>query len=80
MKQSRYNKDDNTGDRLAVPQVGDRDVYVAQRPHVHGRVPRAPEHGDVVRVPPVAVELAVGKVQQLTHQVEERVERKVEEA
>lgn len=52
---------------------------MAQRPQVHGPVPRAPEGGDVVGVPPVAVEVAVREVQQLAHQVQERVERQVEE-
>ena len=43
-------------------------------------VPRSPERVDVVRVPPVAVEVSIGEVQQLADQVQERVESQVEEA
>lgn len=43
-------------------------------------VPRFPECVDVVRVPPVAVEVSIGEMQQLADQVQERVENQVEEA
>lgn len=80
MKESRYEEDDNTSRGFTVAHLRDRYVDVTHRPHVHGQVPSAPEHGDVVRIPPVPVELAVREVHQLAHQVEERVEAQVEEA
>lgn len=46
---------------------------------MYGQVPTAPEHVDVVGVPPVVIEVPVGKVKQLPDQVQERVEHDVEE-
>lgn len=47
---------------------------------MHWHVPCSPESVDVIRVPPVAVEIPIGEVQQFTQQIEERVEHQVEEA
>lgn len=47
---------------------------------MHRHVPCSPEGVDVIRVPPVAVEISVGEVQQLAHQIQERMEHQVEEA
>lgn len=46
---------------------------------MYGQVPTAPENVDVVGVPPVVVEVPVGKVKQLPDQVQEGVEHDVEE-
>ena len=47
---------------------------------MNGHIPGTPEGVDVISVPPVAVEVPVGKVQHLAHQIQVRVERQVEEA
>lgn len=47
---------------------------------MHGHVPRPPEDVDVVRVPPIAIEISIGEMQQFTDQIQKRVERQVEEA
>lgn len=73
-------EDRNGGRLLRAAKVDHRKVEVADAPVVHGHVPVAPEDVDVVGVPPVVVELAVGKVQHFAHQVQERVEGQVEEA
>lgn len=65
---------------LYCTPLSDGLLHVAHGPHVHGHVPRGPEHGYVGRVPPVAVELSVGEVEQLAHQVQEGMEAQVEEA
>ena len=43
-------------------------------------VPSPPEGVDVVSVPPVAVEVPIGEVEQLAHEVEVRVKRQIEKA
>lgn len=47
---------------------------------MHGHIPRPPEDVDVVRVPPIAIEISIGEMQQFTDQIQKRVERQVEEA
>ena len=55
----------------AVPHLHERYVQVPHGPPVHGHVPVAPERIDVIRVPPVAVEVAIGELEQLADQVQE---------
>lgn len=43
-------------------------------------VPGSPEGIDVVGVPPVAVEITIGEVQHLTHQIQVGVKGQVEKA
>lgn len=52
----------DTGNSATVPHRNDGQVQVPDGPPMHRHVPVAPERVDVVRVPPVAVEVAVGKV------------------
>lgn len=80
MEQRRDYKHAQSRHSLTITSLCDRYVHVSDGPQVHGHVPRAPEHGDVVGVPPVAVEVAVREVEQLAHEVQERVEGEVEEA
>lgn len=80
VEEGAQEEDGDAGRELAVAHAHDGDVQVAHTPAMHGHVPGAPERVDVVRVPPVAVEVAVGKLQHLAQQVHERVEHQVEEA
>lgn len=54
--------------------------HLPQGPSMHRHVPRPPKSVDVVRVPPVAVEIPIGEMQQLAHQIQVRMECQVEEA
>jgi hypothetical protein len=56
-----------------------RRVDVAQQPRVHRQIPLAPIVAERRRVPPVAVELAVAKAQQLGEQIEIVVKEDQEE-
>ena len=47
-------------------------------PLVNGKVPHLPELDDVVGVPPVGVEVPVGKLHDLAHRVQEGVKEEVE--
>lgn len=47
---------------------------------MHRHVPSPPECIDVVGIPPVAVEISVREMQQLSHQIEEGMEYQVKEA
>ena len=47
-------------------------------PLMHGQVPHLPELDNVVGVPPVGVEVSIGKLHYLTHRVQEGVEEQVE--
>lgn len=69
-----------TGRHLSIAHPHHRNVQVTDTPTMHRHVPGAPERVDVVRVPPVAVEVAVCELQHLSQQVHERVEGQVEEA
>lgn len=75
--------DEEHGDRcgiLLVAHLYDGNVQVAHSPSMHGHIPRPPEDVDVVRVPPIAIEISIGEMQQFTDQIQKRVERQVEEA
>lgn len=80
MKQRRYSEHNESGVKFAVSFFGDGSVNVSDGPHVHWHIPSAPEYGYIVGVPPIRVELSVCELQQLTHQVQERVEAQVEKA
>lgn len=58
-----------TGNSATVPHRNDGYVEMPESPPMYRHVPVAPERIDVVRVPPVGVEVAVCKVQQLADQV-----------
>lgn len=73
-------EDDQRGHCFAVSLVDDWDVEVAHAPSVNGHIPGTPKRVDVVRVPPVTVEITIGKMQEFTNQIEERVEGQIEEA
>jgi hypothetical protein len=77
VKKGRKGKDDNLRrrHRVAAPQHGLE--HVADAEAVHGNVPRLPKDEDVVCVPPVVVELAVGEAQDLAGCVQERVKDEV---
>lgn len=78
--EQRWDQEHNgAGNALTVSHLHHGDVDVPHGPAVNRHVPRAPERVDVVGVPPVVVEVAVRKVHQLSHQVEEGVEVDVEE-
>jgi hypothetical protein len=49
-------------------------VEMSDTPLVYGKVPHLPELDDVVGVPPVGVEVAVGELHDLAHRVQEGVE------
>lgn len=49
-------------------------------PTMDWHVPCSPEDLNIARVPPVAVKVPVGKLQDLTKEVEERVKCEIEEA
>jgi hypothetical protein len=53
-------------------------VEMAYTPLVNGEVPHLPELDDVVGVPPVGVEVAVGELHDLAHRVQEGVKEEVE--
>lgn len=40
---------------------------------MHWHVPSSPERVDIVGIPPIAVEVPIREMQQLTHQIEKRV-------
>lgn len=61
--------------RSIVAQIGDWYVNVAHAPSMHWHIPWAPERVDIVGVPPIAIEVPVGKVQQFTDQIQKWVER-----
>ena len=50
---------------------------MSQTPAMNRQVPVLPELGEVGRVPPVLVEVAVGELEQLAGDVEHRVEDEV---
>lgn len=74
MKERRYKEHDDPGGYFAESHLSDRYVHMSDSPHMDGRVPSTPEYGNIVSIPPVAVELAIRELQQLTHQVQERME------
>lgn len=53
--------------------------HLPHSPSMHGHIPRPPEDVDVVRVPPIAIEISIGEMQQFTDQIQKRVEHQVEE-
>lgn len=69
MEEGRYQENYDTSEPLRVASLRDRYVHVSNRPQVHRRVPSAPEHGYIVRIPPVVVEIPVGELKQLSHEV-----------
>jgi hypothetical protein len=80
MEEGRYEENHSTCRYLAVSLFSDRYVDVTHCPHVHGHVPRTPEHGDIIGVPPVAIKPSISEVKQLSHQIQERVESQIEKA
>lgn len=86
---ARYARDrlfgPNCSNRIEIQGIAakGRTSYQRHLPHspsMHGHIPRPPEDVDVVRVPPIAIEISIGEVQQFTDQIQKRVERQVEEA
>lgn len=53
---------------------------MSDAPAMNWHIPSSPENINVVRVPPVAVEVSVSELQNFTEQIEEGVERQVESA
>ena len=45
---------------------------------MNGQVPGLPEDNDVIGIPPIAVEMPIGKSEDLAHRVQEGVEEQVE--
>lgn len=51
---------------------------MSDAPSMNRHVPRPPELVNIVRVPPIAVKVPVCKLQNLTEEIEERMECQVE--
>lgn len=60
----------------AMSMVNENFLFILVNRHI----PSPPERIDIVGIPPIAVKVAIGKVKQLSHQVQERVEGQIEEA
>lgn len=79
VEESWNEEHEHSGDQLAIASLHGRHVHVPQGPTVHGHIPSAPKYVDVGRVPPIVVEVAIGEVQKLAHQIQKRVEGQIEE-
>lgn len=73
-------EDDDRRGHFAVPHVKYWQVQMSHAPPMNRHVPRSPEGVDVIRVPPVAVEISISKLQNFSEEVQERMEHQVEEA
>lgn len=80
VEEGAQEEDGEAGRELSIAHAHDGNVQVTDAPPMNGHVPGAPERVNVVRVPPVAVEVPVGELQDLAEQVHKRVEHQVEEA
>lgn len=79
--EKRTNKEHS--DTSHVPVVSHRnqgDVKVPQSPSMHGHVPGSPKSVDVIGIPPVKVEAAIGELQKFADQIQKRMERYIEHA
>lgn len=80
MEKCTYEENGHACHRAAIAHCDNWNVKMADGPPMYGHVPVAPEGVDVVRIPPITVEVAVSKVKQLADQIEKRVEHYVEHA
>lgn len=80
MEECADEKYDQRCSRSTVAQVNDWYVNVTDAPSMHWHVPRTPERVNIVSIPPIAIEVPISKVQQFAHQIQERMERQVEQA
>lgn len=78
MEESTDEEDSNTGCYLTIAHSNQWDVEVTNGPPMNGHIPRSPEGIDIVRIPPIAIEITIGELENLTHQVQERMEGNVE--
>lgn len=80
MKECTDKEHNNRSGRFAVAHVHHGNVQMANAPSMHRHIPCTPKCVRIVGIPPVTVEIAIGKVQQFADQIQKRMKRQVEKA
>lgn len=80
MEEGADEEDDDRRGHFAVSHVKYWQVQMSHAPPMNWHVPRSPEGVDVIRVPPVAVEISIGELKNFSEKVQEGMEHQVEEA
>lgn len=74
MEESADKKYDQRRDRTIVAHIDDWYVNMPHTPSMHRHIPCSPKRINIIGIPPIAIEIPVGKVQQFADQIQERME------
>lgn len=75
MEECTNEKYDQRSGHSAIAQVNNRNVNMAHTPSMYWHIPCPPKSVYVIGIPPVTVEVSIGKMQQLSNEIQKRMER-----